>query len=258
MRSISQTINSNKKTSIIPFITCGYPEVSNYIDLLLSIENSGASVIEIGIPNSDPLAEGLTIQYSSNLAIDNGINTLKCLEIVSEARIRGLSIPVVLMGYYNNILAYDIKNFCKDAKNSGIDGLIIADLPIFEASPIIEETEKNNISYIPLLSINSSDEIIKKATNIATGFIYCISVLGITGERKMTFDRVKNLVASVKNYSNVPVAVGFGVSDKSDVQNIGEFADAVVVGSALINRLRNCKKDDIIKTAESFIKSLVQ
>ena len=260
MRSISQTINSNKKTSIIPFITCGYPEVSNYIDLLLSIENSGASVIEIGIPNSDPLAEGLTIQYSSNLAIDNGINTLKCLEIVSEARNRGLKIPVVLMGYYNNILAYDIKNFCKDAKNSGIDGLIIADLPIFEASPIIEETEKNNISYIPLLSINSSDEIIKKATNIATGFIYCISVLGITGERKMTFDRVKNLVASVKNYSNsnIPVAVGFGVSDKSDVQNIGEFADAVVVGSALINRLRNCKKDDIIKTAESFIKSLVQ
>ena len=258
MRSISQTINSNKKTSIIPFITCGYPEVSNYIDLLLSIENSGASVIEIGIPNSDPLAEGLTIQYSSNLAIDNGINTLKFLEIVSEARNRGLKIPVVLMGYYNNILAYDIKSFCKDAKNSGIDGLIIADLPIFEASPIIEETEKNNISYIPLLSINSSDEIIKKATNIATGFIYCISVLGITGERKMTFDRVKNLVASVKNYSNVPVAVGFGVSDKSDVQNIGEFADAVVVGSALINRLRNCKKDDIIKTAESFIKSLVQ
>ena len=258
MRSISQTINSNKKTSIIPFITCGYPEVSNYIDLLLSIENSGASVIEIGIPNSDPLAEGLTIQYSSNLAIDNGINTLKCLEIVSEARNQGLKIPVVLMGYYNNILAYDIKSFCKDAKNSGIDGLIIADLPIFEASPIIEETEKNNISYIPLLSINSSDEIIKKATNIATGFIYCISVLGITGERNMTFDRVKNLVASVKNYSNVPVAVGFGVSDKSDVQNIGEFADAVVVGSALINRLRNCKKDDIIKTAESFIKSLVQ
>ena len=137
MRSISQTINSNKKTSIIPFITCGYPEVSNYIDLLLSIENSGASVIEIGIPNSDPLAEGLTIQYSSNLAIDNGINTLKCLEIVSEARNRGLKIPVVLMGYYNNILAYDIKSFCKDAKNSGIDGLIIADLPIFEASPII-------------------------------------------------------------------------------------------------------------------------
>ena len=110
MRSISQTINSNKKTSIIPFITCGYPEVSNYIDLLLSIENSGASVIEIGIPNSDPLAEGLTIQYSSNLAIDNGINTLKCLEIVSEARNRGLKIPVVLMGYYNNILAYDIKS----------------------------------------------------------------------------------------------------------------------------------------------------
>ena len=258
MRSISQTINSNKKTSIIPFITCGYPEVSNYIDLLLSIENSGASVIEIGIPNSDPLAEGLTIQYSSNLAIDNGINTLKCLEIVSEARIRGLSIPVVLMGYYNNILAYDIKNFCKDAKNSGIDGLIIADLPIFEASPIIEQTEKNNISYIPLLSVNSSDEIIEKATNIARGFIYCISVLGITGERKMTFERVKNLVASVKNHSNVPVAVGFGVSDKSDVQNIGEFADAAVVGSALINRLRNCKNDDIIKTAESFIKNLVQ
>ena len=120
------------------------------------------------------------------------------------------------------------------------------------AEPNVEELQEEEDGTKDLY------EIIEKATNIARGFIYCISVLGITGERKMTFERVKNLVASVKNHSNVPVAVGFGVSDKSDVQNIGEFADAAVVGSALINRLRNCKNDDIIKTAESFIKNLVQ
>ena len=255
---ISNTIKANNKTAIIPFITCGYPDVKNFIKLLISIEKSGASVIEIGMPNSDPLAEGLTIQYSSTIAIQNGINTQKCLEIVSKARDEGLSIPVVLMGYYNNVLAYDIKKFCSDAKNSGVNGLIVADLPIFEASPIIKETEKNGISYVPLLSVNSSKEIIESVSKIATGFIYCVSVLGITGERKITFDRVEKLVETVKKLTDIPVAVGFGVSDKLDVENIGKFADAAIIGSALINRLKNCENDNIIKTAESFIESLVE
>ena len=120
-----------------------------------------------------------------------------------------------------------------------------------------EETEKNDISYVPLLSVNSSKEIIESVSKIATGFIYCVSVLGITGERKITFDRVEKLVETVKKLTDIPVAVGFGVSDKSDVENIGKFADAAIIGSALINRLKNCKNDNIIKTAESFIESLV-
>ena len=255
---ISEKINADKKTSIIPFITCGYPNIEDFIELLIAIQNSGASVIEIGMPNSDPLAEGLTIQYSSNIAIKNGMNTNKCIETVKIARLNGLTIPVVLMGYYNNILAYDIKSFCRDSNEAGVNGLIIADLPIYEADPIINETNLNNISYIPLLSVNSPQSIIKKACEIASGFIYCVSVLGVTGERKITFDRVENLVNSVKVLTDTPVAVGFGVSNKSDVNNIGKFADAAIVGSALINQIKNNRNGNIIKITESFISSLIE
>ena len=255
---ISEKINADSKTSIIPFIICGYPNIEDFIELLIAIENSGASVIEIGMPNSDPLAEGLTIQYSSSIAIKNGINTNKCIETVRMARSKGLTIPVVLMGYYNNILAYDIKKFCRDSNEAGVNGLIIADLPIYEADPIIYETNLNNISYIPLLSVNSPQSIIEKACKIASGFIYCVSVLGVTGERKVTFDRVENLVNSVKVNTDTPVAVGFGVSNKSDVNNIGKFADAAIVGSALINQIKNNRDGNIIKITESFISSLIE
>ena len=255
---ISEKINADSKTSIIPFIICGYPNIEDFIELLIAIENSGASVIEIGMPNSDPLAEGLTIQYSSSIAIKNGINTNKCIETVRMARSKGLTIPVVLMGYYNNILAYDIKKFCRDSNEAGVNGLIIADLPIYEADPIIYETNLNNISYIPLLSVNSPQSIIEKACKIASGFIYCVSVLGVTGERKVTFDRVENLVNSVKVHTDTPVAVGFGVSNKSDVNNIGKFADAAIVGSALINQIKNNRDGNIIKITESFISSLIE
>jgi len=255
---ILEKINADNKTSIIPFITCGYPNLEDFIELLIAIENSGASVIEIGIPNSDPLAEGLTIQYSSKIAINNGVNTNKCIEIVKMARLKGLTIPVVLMGYYNNILAYDIKKFCKDSNEAGVNGLIVADLPIYEADTLIKETIVNNISYIPLLSVNSAKPIIEKACKIASGFIYCVSVLGVTGERKITFDRVKTLVNSVKIYTDTPVAVGFGVSNKSDVNNIGKFADAAIVGSALINQLKNNRDGNMIKIAKSFISSLIE
>jgi tryptophan synthase alpha subunit len=209
------------------------------------------------MPNSDPLAEGLTIQYSSTVALKNGVNTKICLQIVKKARDKGLKIPVVLMGYYNNVLAYDSEKFCIDAKESGVDGLIIADLPLFEAKSIVEHTKKNDLSYIPLLSVNSSNTIIEEASKLATGYIYCISVLGVTGERKVVFDRVKILSEMVKNHTNVPIAVGFGVSSKSDVTEIGKFADAAIVGSALINKIRESKDDNIVDVAGKFISSLI-
>jgi len=254
---ISAAIKSNKKTSVIPFITCGYPNIENFVDLLISLEKSGSTIIEVGMPNSDPLAEGLTIQYSSTVALKNGVNTKICLQIVKKARDKGLKIPVVLMGYYNNVIAYDSEKFCIDAKESGVDGLIIADLPLFEAKFIVEHTKKNDLSYIPLLSVNSSNSIIEEASKLATGYIYCISVLGVTGERKVVFDRVKILSEMVKNHTNVPVAVGFGVSSKSDVTEIGKFADAAIVGSALINKIRESKDDNIVDVAGKFISSLI-
>ena len=253
---IKETITNNKKTNIIPFITCGFPKRKNFVDLLFALEKSGSSIIEIGIPNSDPLAEGLTIQYSSNIAIKNGINTQECIKTVRIARKKGLKIPIVLMGYYNNILSYDMNKFCKEAKESGVNGLIVADLPVNESKPLVNILNQYSIDFIPLLSINSSKEIIRKATELATGFIYCVSVLGVTGERNIVFDRVQNLVEKVKKHTNVPVAVGFGISTKNDINKIIQFADAAVVGSALINKLKDTKNDKIIEVASNFISEL--
>jgi len=254
---ISNAIQSNKKTSVIPFITCGYPNVENFVDLLLSLEKSGSTIIEVGMPNSDPLAEGLTIQYSSMIALKNGVNTNICFDIIKKARNKGLKIPVVLMGYYNNVIAYDTERFCQQAKDSGVNGLIIADLPVYESKSIVNYTKKYDLSYIPLLSVNSSTAIIEEASKLATGYVYCISVLGVTGERKVVFDRVKILAETVKKYTDVPVAVGFGVSNKSDVIEIGKFADGAIVGSALINKIRESKDDNIVDVAGKFISSLI-
>jgi len=254
---ISNAIQSNKKTSVIPFITCGYPNVENFVDLLISLEKSGSTIIEVGMPNSDPLAEGLTIQYSSMIALKNGVNTNICLDIIKKARNKGLKIPVVLMGYYNNVIAHDTEKFCIQAKDSGVDGLIIADLPVYESKSIVDYTKKYDLSYIPLLSVNSSKSIIEEASKIASGYVYCISVLGVTGERKVVFDRVKILAQMVKKHTNVPVAVGFGVSNKSDVIEIGKFADCAIVGSALINKIRESKDDNIVDVAGKFISSLI-
>ncbi len=254
---ISKAIQSNNNTAVIPFITCGFPDVENFVDLLIALEKSGSSVIEIGMPNSDPLAEGLTIQYSSTVALNNGVNTKVCLQIVKKAREKGLKIPVVLMGYYNNVIAYDIEKFCKEAKESGVDGLIIADLPVFESKTLVDYLKKYDLSYIPLLSVNSSKSVIEEACKLATGYVYCISVLGVTGERKVVFDRVKILVEQVRNYTSVPVAVGFGVSNKSDIAEIGKFADGAIIGSALINKIRETKDDNIVDVAGKFISSLI-
>ncbi|MBC78159.1 MAG: tryptophan synthase subunit alpha [Chloroflexi bacterium] len=254
---ISKAIQSNNNTAVIPFITCGFPDVENFVDLLIALEKSGSSVIEIGMPNSDPLAEGLTIQYSSTVALNNGVNTKVCLQIVKKAREKGLKIPVVLMGYYNNVIAYDIEKFCNEAKESGVDGLIIADLPVFESKTLVDYLKKYDLSYIPLLSVNSSKSVIEEACKLATGYVYCISVLGVTGERKVVFDRVKILVEQVRNYTSVPVAVGFGVSNKSDIAEIGKFADGAIIGSALINKIRETKDDNIVDVAGKFISSLI-
>ena len=176
---------------------------------------------------------------------------------MKKAREKGLSIPVVLMGYYNNIIAYDSEKFCSKSKRSGVDGLIVADLPVFESKSVIELSKKYDLAYIPLLSVNSSESIIKEASMLATGCVYCISVLGVTVERKVTFDRVKILADKAKQYSKVPVAVGFGVSNRSDVTEIGKFADAAVIGSALINKIRESKDDNIVDVAGKFISSLI-
>tara|TARA_B100000029_G_scaffold509956_1_gene600313 strand:+ start:2155 stop:2952 length:798 start_codon:yes stop_codon:yes gene_type:complete len=247
--------NKKGRIALIPFITAGYPSVEGFINVVKGLVDGGSDVIEIGMPFSDPIAEGPTIQKSSHIAIENGINIKKSLDLVEKIRSSGINIPIVMMGYINPILSIGVSNFAKLATNVGVNGLIIADIPNEELKQIQISSEENSLDTIPLISLNSSKKRIELGCKYAQGFIYCISILGVTGSRSSVSLDVKEKVKMVKNFTNIPVGVGFGVSKPSHVKNIKEYADAVIVGSALIDEIAKTKNQPG-NTAKKFISNL--
>ena len=193
---ISSSIYSAKRqgrAALIPFITIGYPNLESTPDIVESVCAAGADVIELGIPFSDPLAEGATIQKSSSISLKNGTTMDDCFEVIEKIRSRGVKVPLVCMGYYNPIYARGLDKFCLEAASVGVDGLIVADLPASESDALLMSAKKNNISLIPLLALTSTDETINLACQKASGFVYCISVLGVTGTRKSVNVEVQKL-----------------------------------------------------------------
>jgi tryptophan synthase alpha subunit len=195
----------------------------------------GADVIELGVPFSDPLAEGPTIQRSSFAALENGVTPSKCLDVVRELRARGMEAPLILMGYYNPILAYGVGEFCRDAAQAGADGFIVVDLPPEESADFHRECEKYNLRLIYLLAPTSSPERIARVAKLASGFIYCVSVTGVTGARDDLPVGLSEFVERVRTFSDLPIAVGFGISQHKHFQLVGRIADAAVIGSAIID-----------------------
>lgn len=222
------------------FITAGYPDLDSTVDLILGFEENGADVIELGMPFSDPLADGPTIQYSSDISISNGITIDKIFEMVSKLRERS-EIPVILMGYMNPVLRYGVKSFCEKAAASGVDGLILPDIPVEESGLIDREAEKNNLPIIYLVAPNTSDERMKLADEKSNGFVYCVSVTGVTGARdgEEVSRSVSKFIERVRaNVTKNPVMVGFGIKSFEDAQSIASNADGFIVGSALIDTIR--------------------
>lgn len=259
--SISSALRSENqrgKINLIPFLTAGYPSIEENIEILQAIISQGlVSTIEVGIPFSDPIAEGRTIQKSSSIALKNGVDIEKTFKIVEKAtKYNNYQTPIVSMGYYNPILKFGIENFCKSANQIGIKGLIIADIPNDELSKIQSIANRNNIDTIPLIPLNSSNERLVNACKIGQGFIYCVSVLGVTGSRENLSKRVQKIVKKVKTYTNLPVAVGFGISKPSHIKQISQFADAAVIGSALIDIISDSNKNDLIESVIAFISKL--
>lgn len=231
---------SNQKLMSL-FITAGYPDLEATVDLILGFEKNGADMIELGMPFSDPLADGPTIQYSSDVAISNGISIDKIMNMVAEIR-KHSEIPIILMGYMNPVLRYGVSKFCKRAKEVGVDGFILPDIPVEEGGLIEREAAENNIPIIYLVAPNTSDERMKLADEKSEGFVYCVSVTGVTGARDggevsasvaKFITRVKTKV--IKN----PVMIGFGIKSHQDAVQISEKADGFIVGSALINAIKS-------------------
>jgi tryptophan synthase alpha chain len=222
------------------FITAGYPDIESSVELILGFEENGADIIEIGMPFSDPLADGPTIQYSSNVAISNGITTDKIFDIVKSVREKS-EIPLILMGYINPVLRYGISSFCKDAADAGVDGLIIPDVTLEESEIIRDEADHNNLSLIYLVAPNTSDKRMKQIDQASNGFVYCVSVTGVTGARDgdeiaRSVERFINRVN--RNVTRNPKLIGFGIRTHQDAVRISEKSDGFIVGSALIDTIR--------------------
>jgi len=238
---------------VIPYLTAGYPRKEDTVNMVLSAESAGAAMIELGIPFSDPLADGPVIQESSQRAIQNGVNIPWILETVLEIRKKS-EIPIALMGYVNPIIKYGLNAFILDCKNSGVDGLIIPDLPPEEAGEFIQKSKENSICPILLVAPNTPNKRIHEISILAQELIYCVAILGITGSKSASYDKLKSYLDRVDKYSVCPFVVGFGIIDSCDIISVNQMAHGAVVGSAIIKAIN--KKSDPVDYVKNYIKRL--
>tara|TARA_Y100000590_G_scaffold469346_1_gene656398 strand:- start:10643 stop:11431 length:789 start_codon:yes stop_codon:yes gene_type:complete len=250
-------IKNNNKAALAPFLTVGFPSIEISEKLIINISNSGGDIIELGVPFSDPLADGVTIQKTNFRALENGVNLSTCLDMVTRLRNSGLKTPLVFMGYFNPFLNYGIEKFVTDASNADIDGVIIPDLPLEESKYLKNALEAKNIYLINLLSPTSSDARIKDVCKNAKGFIYCVSLTGVTGARSKSSKNLPQLIEKIRNHTNLPILVGFGISKKEHIDQIYKYADGVIIGSALLNAIGDSESEEAIINAKSFLKTLI-
>jgi tryptophan synthase alpha chain len=244
------------RTTIIPFVTAGYPTPERSEEWLLAMIRGGADLIEIGVPFSDPLADGATVQRTSQVALRHGVTLAGAVTMVRRLREQhGISIPILLMGYFNPMLQYGLEALARDSAAAGVDGYIVPDLPAEESDELLAACRRHGLDLVFLLAPTSTDERIAAVAERASGFIYCVSLTGVTGQRAALPD-LRNYLARVRARTDLPLAVGFGVSTPEHVRNVGEVADGAVVASALINFLDTVPDADQLVAAEQFVRGL--
>jgi tryptophan synthase alpha chain len=223
------------KPIFMPYFPLGYPDLATSVDVIEALAKNGADLIEVGLSFSDPLADGPVIQQATQIALEKGITVKKSLEAVKELRKRGVDIPLILMGYYNPMLAYGLEKFIRDAKEAGADGFIIPDLPMEEAEEFTSVA--GELPLIQMLAPTSPDERMEAIARNAKGFIYLVSVTGVTGERREVSNDLGDLIARVRAHTSAPVCVGFGIGTPEQAQKVGQLADGVIVGSACVKAI---------------------
>jgi len=226
------------KKAFIPYIMAGDPDLERTKDIVHLFEECGADIVELGVPFSDPLADGPTIQQASERALKNGVTLRKVVELVKRLS-HEIRIPIVLMTYYNPVFKYGIELFISDAREAGIDGVIIPDLPPDEAAEFIILSKNSHLNTIFLLAPTSTEDRIKKVVKASTGFIYYVSITGITGSDLLLDGSMQVLISNIRKYTDKPIAVGFGVSTPEEASAVAKISDGVIVGSAIVKRLHN-------------------
>ena len=243
-----------KGKAFIPFVTCGDPSLDVTEKIVYAMEDAGADLIELGIPFSDPTAEGLVIQGANLRALSGGVTTDKVFEMVKKIR-KNTSIPMVFMTYANVVFSYGTERFCKKAAEVGMDGMILPDVPFEEKEEFASVAEKYGLDLISLIAPTSHDRI-RMIAKEASGFIYCVSSLGVTGTRSAITTDIGAMVGLVKEVTDVPCAVGFGISTPEQAAKMCESADGAIVGSAIVKICAEYGKDCVEKV-EEYVKSMV-
>jgi len=242
----------NKK-GLIPFITAGDPDPELTLPVMHALVEGGADIIELGVPFSDPMADGPVIQRASERALLKGVGLRDVLEMVKQFRTKNQTTPVVLMGYANPIERMGQEQFIHAASQAGVDGVLVVDYPPEECEYFAENMHKNGMDTIFLLAPTSTDERIAQVGKIATGYVYYVSLKGVTGSGALDLDAVAAMIPRIKKHVNVPVGVGFGIRDGATAKAIASVSDAVVIGSRIIQELENTPREQAVAAVQSFI-----
>lgn len=248
-------LKQQNQTALIPFLTIGDPDLATSVDIIKELEAAGADIVELGVPYSDPLADGPVIQRASQRALENKLNITDCIQLASQARKAGVELPFILFTYYNPVLQLGVERFFKLLKENDISGMIIPDLPIEEDDEIRELAQQFNIHLIPLVAPTSNDRIAKIASH-ASGFVYCVSSLGVTGERAKFHEGIEDFIATVKQNTSLPVAVGFGISTHEQFKQFSTMCEGVIVGSAIVRQIEEALP--LLKSEDTKAKGLLQ
>ncbi|HHN66350.1 MAG TPA: tryptophan synthase subunit alpha [Nitrospirae bacterium] len=230
-------LKTEKRKAFIPYIMAGDPSLDDTLTLVKLLEDEGADLVELGVPFSDPLADGPVIQEAASRALGRGVTLRKVISTVRMIR-RSSNIPIILMTYYNPVFRYGLRRFIEDASSSGVDGLIVPDLPPDEAAELLKESRRQDISTIFLLAPTSTDKRIRLVSRASTGFIYYVSITGITGSRLRIDRHLVRMVRRIKNFSNKPVCVGFGVKKPEEAAAVANCSDGVIVGSSIVKMIK--------------------
>ena len=241
--------------ALVAYVTVGYPNISATLEIVPLLASSGCDIVELGIPFSDPLADGTTIQKASFCALENGVTPQLCLEVAEELS-RKVHIPLVFMTYYNLVFSYGLEKFLSVCASSGISGLIIPDLPPEEGSELETATKRKGLDLIYLLAPTSTEERSRLVAERSRGFIYLVSVTGVTGAREKLPVDLASFVGRVKKLATQPLCVGFGISTPEQAKRVAQIADGVIIGSRIIQLME--ANDNFVSSVSSFIKELRQ
>ena len=249
-------LKNKKKLALMPFIMAGDPNIKKTSEILLKLQENGADLIELGIPYSDPLADGPIIQLSASRALKSGTTPRKVITLLESLKGK-LNIPIILFTYLNPLLSFGFENFCKIASNAGVSGLIIPDLPLEEAYKFSKIVSNHSMDLILLVAPTTPFERMEKISNNTKGFTYLVSVTGVTGERNKLENRVGNLITKLKEINTNPIAVGFGISMPEHVNKVREWgADGVIIGSAFVKRISSSSEKNVVDYVGEFCKDM--